>query len=122
MKSTIYVAAVCAAFVVTNVPLDTQAQQRQPEPPIEGPGCPRPGTKSPRTSQRAPVTFFNGQHREAHVYWVDFNGNSVFYSKINRGQSYQVNSFAGHVWVALNERGRCVSTFSVPASGGTLGL
>ncbi|AVO44437.1 hypothetical protein [Phreatobacter cathodiphilus] len=122
MKAYTVVLAFCAALIVSNVPSSTQAQQRQPEPPIAGPGCPRAGTKSPRSSQRVPVTFFNGQHREAHLYWVDFNGNSVFYAKINRGQQYQVNSFAGHVWVALNERGRCVSTFAVSPAGGTIGL
>lgn len=121
-KACVLAAAVGFAFIGSNLPSPVGAQQRQVEPPIEGPGCPRLGTRSPRSNQRASVNFFNGQHREAHIYWVDFNGSAVLYATLRRGQSYKVNSFVGHVWVILNESGRCVSNFPIAPGGGEISI
>jgi hypothetical protein len=108
-----------AALACLILAAPAHAQIGQPEPPIEGPGCPRAGTTSPRSSERATVTFSNAERPRLSLYWVDFNGSVVEYRQLRRGQSYTVDTFVRHVWVVLDNNGDCVSVLRVPPGGGT---
>lgn len=95
--------------------------QRDIMPPIEGPGCPRAGTKSPRSNVATSITFYNSgdpANGKIEVHWVDFNGNSVFYGHVAPRQRLNLNSWAGHVFAILNGRGNCIGVVKVP-NGGT---
>ena len=92
-------------------PKIVQPQARQVEPPSTGPGCPRQGTRSPRSNARAKVTFLNtNAGGTISINWIDFDGNWVNYASVARGRQFDSNSFVGHAWVVLDANGRCIGT------------
>ncbi|NKC31300.1 VHL beta domain-containing protein [Falsiroseomonas selenitidurans] len=94
--------------------------QRSVEPPITGRNCPRPGTRSPGSRQQIRTTFSNANDFQISLYWVDFQGNSVHYGNIRPRGSMTLQSYLGHVWVALDPRGRCLGHAAVPRGEPTL--
>ena len=94
--------------------------QRSVEPPITGPNCPPRRARSPGTQARAQTTFVNGNNFTISLYWVDFDGNSVHYGDIAPRRSLVLQSYVGHLWVALDRNGRCLGYSAVPAGQPTL--
>ncbi|MBY0299390.1 MAG: hypothetical protein K2X71_25680 [Methylobacterium sp.] len=128
MKLSIAALAICTMFAFTTAGAATGTDaagrivlaQRDVMPPIEGPGCPRQGTKSPRSSSAIPVTFYNSgdpANGTVEVHWVDFSGNSVLYGRVAPRQKLDLKSWAGHIFVVVNGRGRCINVITVPSSG-----
>jgi hypothetical protein len=74
----------------------------------DGPGCPHPGRHvSPRSSDRATVIFTNRADRAVNVYWLDFQGQPREYAALLPGQSYTINTFVGHLWIAKAQDRTC---------------
>lgn len=91
------------------------AQIGQPEPPFEGPGCPRDGTVSPQSSARATLTIHNPSRRKMFLYWVDFDGSSVLYAEMQGKTKYTINTFVGHVWIMAGPSGStCETVIKIP--------
>jgi len=109
MMKSIAVGAAALALLVFAGP--SSAQIGPPEPPLEGPGCPRVGTTSPRTSERTTMTINNPNRRNYTVYWIDFGGSPVPYAEMQGRTRYTVNTFVGHVWVLVGANGRCLTVF-----------
>jgi hypothetical protein len=65
--------------------------------------------KSENSDTPTNIRFTNATCQTISLYWLDFEGNRVFYGDIPAGQSYVQNTFLTHPWV-------------VTSAGGDLGL
>ncbi|KAL8565932.1 hypothetical protein ACOMHN_036359 [Nucella lapillus] len=58
-------------------------------------------TKSIRSNQRVRATFRNISERKADLYWVDFSGKLVQYSRdLGPGEESRISTYVTHPWVA----------------------
>ncbi len=53
------------------------------------------------------ITFDNQSGVPLKVYWLDYDGNRVFYNALEPGQSYDQPTWLTHPWVGLDSDGRC---------------
>lgn len=73
------------------------------------PSCPVFGqVRSPASQQPATIRFTNRADRALNVYWLDFDGQPQEYAGLMPGESTQIDSYAGHLWVARDFAGSCV--------------
>ena len=77
---------------------DTSRQTLQP---FEG---------GPRASQRTgddtTVTFINRTAGEVELFWLDPDGKRQSYGRLRPGQEYEQHTYAGHVWLVVDDQGR----------------
>ena len=60
----------------------------------------------------------NGSGAVRDLYWLDYNGRRVFYSRLAPGQDVTQQTYATHPWVVTDSNGRCVSIFiATPREG-----
>ena len=68
------------------------------------------------------LVFANHTHGSVSIYWLDFNGDRVWYNTLAPGESYSQQTFVTHPWVIVDADGRCLDqlvateagTFEVP--------
>lgn len=95
------------------------AQQPRPAAqPAQGLGCPRPGTvRSQNSNQAATIQFVNNSFRPLKIYWLDFQGQRVFYRDLRHGQSYMQPTYFTHPWIAVDPNGSCFTPFRATTAG-----
>ncbi len=69
-----------------------------------------PALQEPRKSQgqgeETWVQFVNHASSDVRLFWVDSEGTRKLYATIARGETHRQHTFAGHAWVAVNDKGR----------------
>jgi dipeptidyl-peptidase 4 len=68
-------------------------------------------TASRRTGPETSLTFINRTQAEVELFWLNTTGERQSYGKLAAGAQREQHTFAGHVWLAVNERGRTVAGF-----------
>lgn len=73
-----------------------------------GDDCPAFGDYvSPASDVPAHVRFYNASDIAVSLYWIDFDGQIVEYAGTLPGESYEVDSYVGHYWLAKDFDGTC---------------
>lgn len=95
-----------------------------PQPPMEddaqkmGAGCPAWGAiRSLPAEAGIPARFINRSDRALNIYWVDYNGMMVEYAGLLPGESFDVNTYVGHYWLAKDFQATCHGGVLAPLSG-----
>jgi hypothetical protein len=65
--------------------------------------------KSPPGVRASKVSFRNSSKDQRRVYWINGNGTRQFFSDVSPGQTYDVSTFAAHIWVVTDSAEKCVS-------------
>lgn len=68
---------------------------------------------SPPSAEKVRVVFINHSRNTRSLYWLDFEGHRKLYTRLKPGETYDVDSFVGHLWVFLDNRNRCVRGYAV---------
>lgn len=83
-----------------------------------GAACPAVGeVRSGGNTTPAQVTFQNAADMAISIYWLDFNGTPVEYAGLLPGDSYSVDTWTEHYWLAKDFDGTCHGGVIVPAPG-----
>jgi hypothetical protein len=45
--------------------------------------------------------------------WLGFDGRPVEYKNIDKGQSYTVDTYAGHIWMFTDGPGNCIELYTI---------
>lgn len=64
--------------------------------------------KSLRYDQALSMTFENRSSFERDLYWLNYTGKRVIYTKLAPGSTYSVNTFVTHPWVITDSSGTCL--------------
>ena len=78
---------------------------------------PPPASRSDSTPTFSPIV--NTGASPIVIRWIDFEGAEKSYGIVSPGQKYVQQSFRTHVWIARDERSRCLSVFVSEAAGAT---
>lgn len=96
-------------------------------PPVEddaqkmGAGCPVWGSvRSLPAEAGIPARFINRADRALTIYWVDYNGMMVEYAALLPGESFDVNTYVGHLWLAKDVEATCHGGVLSPLSGASI--
>ena len=73
---------------------------------------------SRRTGSDTSLTFINRTQGEVELFWLNTEGERQSYGKLAAGAQREQHTFAGHVWLAVNERGRTVAAFEAAEKAG----
>ncbi|MCB9892324.1 MAG: prolyl oligopeptidase family serine peptidase [Planctomycetes bacterium] len=65
------------------------------------------------------LTFVNASKQPVEVFWLDENGGRRSYGKIAAGERRAQHTFAGHVWLVLEEGGRELGGYMASSQGST---
>jgi von Hippel-Lindau disease tumor supressor len=65
--------------------------------------------KSPPGKVATEISFHNKSAEPRRLYWIDGNGKRKFFGAVAPGQTSQMSTFAGHVWVVTNTAEQCLS-------------
>lgn len=83
-----------------------------------GKDCPELGEwRSGGNTTPAHVTFTNKADLAVSVYWLDFEGKPVEYAGLLPGESYAVDTWTDHYWLAKDFDGTCHGGVIIPAPG-----
>jgi dipeptidyl aminopeptidase/acylaminoacyl peptidase len=85
-------------------------------PPAEAPRASR------RTGPETSLTFVNRTQGEVELFWLNAEGERQSYGKLNAGAERDQHTFAGHVWLATDARGRTISVFQAEEKAGTAAI
>jgi dipeptidyl aminopeptidase/acylaminoacyl peptidase len=66
---------------------------------------------SRRTGSETSLNFLNRTEGEVELFWLDTGGERRSYGKLAPGAQREQHTFDGHIWLAVNERGRTVAAF-----------
>jgi dipeptidyl aminopeptidase/acylaminoacyl peptidase len=72
------------------------------------PGRARP---SRRTGAETAITFVNKTGADAVLFWIDSDGERRQYATIRPGDEHRQHTFAGHVWLAADGKGKELGVF-----------
>ena len=75
-------------------------------------------TASRRTGPETSLTFVNRTQSDVELFWLDTGGQRQSYGKLSAGERRDQHTFAGHVWLAVSERGRTIAAFEATEKGG----
>lgn len=96
------------------VPPRAAAAKPKPVAPVEsdaarmGRGCPAFGELASFPSEApATATFINGADQAVSIYWIDFDGQIQEYAGLLPGESWSVDSYVGHLWLAKDFDATC---------------
>ena len=64
----------------------------------------------------------NTAHEERDLYWLNYDGFRVFYSRLAPGQQTTQQTYATHPWVVTTSTGQCVTIFIATRRDGALDL
>jgi dipeptidyl aminopeptidase/acylaminoacyl peptidase len=73
---------------------------------------------SRRTGADTSLTFINRTQGEVELFWLNTEGERQSYGKLAAGAQREQHTFAGHVWLAVNERGRTIAAFEAAEKAG----
>ncbi len=73
---------------------------------------------SRRTGPGTSITFINRTRDEVELFWLNTEGARQSYGKLAAGAQREQHTFAAHVWLAVNERGRTVAAFEATEKAG----
>lgn len=83
-----------------------------------GAGCPALGEfASPPSDNPAHAVFVNNSDVAVTIYWIDFDGQIQEYAGTLPGESWEVETWAGHYWLAKDFDGTCHGGTMVTAAG-----
>jgi dipeptidyl aminopeptidase/acylaminoacyl peptidase len=86
------------------------------------PGPPLPALSPPRrtrhTGEETQLTFVNRSRQTLEILWIDPDGERRSYGKVPAGQQHSQHTYAGHVWLVADARGRAVAAFEAVEQGG----
>ncbi len=71
------------------------------------------GTSSPPSAEQVHVVFENESSSTRLLYWLDFEGHRKLYTTLRSHETYEVDSYVGHVWLFTDSRHRCLGAFVV---------
>lgn len=60
--------------------------------------------KSVNSTTPAKVTFDNNYDGDIRIYWVDLKGEAQLKRILQRGETYQENTYVGHVWRMMDDK------------------
>jgi len=63
------------------------------------------------------LVFANHTRGSVSIYWLDFNGERVWYNTLAPGESYSQQTFVTHPWVIVDSDGRCLDHLVATRSG-----
>jgi len=66
---------------------------------------------SRRTGAETSLNFVNRTRDEVELFWLDTGGERRSYGKLRPGEQREQHTFAGHVWLAVNDEGRTIAAF-----------
>jgi dipeptidyl-peptidase 4 len=66
---------------------------------------------SRRTGEETSITFLNRTRDEAITYWMTEEGERRRYATVKAGEQFQQHTFAGHVWLAADAKGKTLGVF-----------
>jgi len=75
---------------------------------------------STRTGPETTVTFVNRTQAEVELFWLDAEGQRRSYGKLLAGGEREQHTFAGHVWLVVDEKGRPLGVFVAPEDPATV--
>lgn len=78
-----------------------------------------PALPSKSESSPTAITVVNTGPTTIFIRWIDFEGGEASYTTLSPGQSYVQPSFRTYVWIARDQRSRCLSTFVSEAASET---
>jgi len=78
-----------------------------------------PAPPSRSESATTAITIVNTGPTTVFIRWIDFEGGETSYATLAPGQSYVQPSFRTHVWIARDQRSRCLSAFVSKIAGET---
>ena len=66
---------------------------------------------SRRTGPETSLSFHNRSAGRVELFWLDPDGNRRSYGTLGAGESREMHTFAGHVWLVVDELGRSLAAF-----------
>jgi len=63
------------------------------------------------TGGRVNITFANQSGGEVELFWLDTQGNRKSYGKLAANAQRMMSTYAGHVWLAVNQSGKSLGQF-----------
>ena len=70
-----------------------------------------PGLKSIRSSIKLQVILNNQRAETIQYYWVNYNGNHVFYGSVSPGGSATLLTYGTHPWLITKTNGDLITYF-----------
>ena len=67
--------------------------------------------RSGLSSESLSLKIRNRTNDTLSFYWLDFEGNRVFYGTFSHGEKFSINTFSGHAWLIEDSKGRCRDVF-----------
>jgi hypothetical protein len=62
------------------------------------------GTKSTSGDVETTIKFVNKSKQTIKVYWLDYDGDRVFYNTLEDGESYEQQTYVTHPWLITDEK------------------
>ncbi len=75
-------------------------------------------TKSPGSATRVQLTIRNDTDKTLRCQWIDFEGGRRDYGHVDPGRKSLQNTFAGHLWVLVDENGKAIACCAAPEKDG----
>jgi VHL beta domain len=57
------------------------------------------------------VKFTNRSKSTRNIYWINYEGERVFYQKLRPGRSYTQQTYVTHPWVSTSNSGKCTGMY-----------
>jgi dipeptidyl aminopeptidase/acylaminoacyl peptidase len=71
-----------------------------------------------RTGEETTITFVNRTQGDVTAYWMMPEGERRRYATVQAGEQFQQHTYAGHVWLVTDSRGRTLGVFEAVEGGG----
>lgn len=73
---------------------------------------------SPITSDESSIRFINQTPVDLRIEWLDYEGKRKHYTTLKPNAEHDQHTFAGHVWVAVDAKGKFFGIYEAGASAG----
>jgi dipeptidyl aminopeptidase/acylaminoacyl peptidase len=71
-----------------------------------------------QNGEQTTITFTNHTDGPVELFWISTEGERVSYGTLAPGEKREQNTYAGHVWLIRNARGRTIAIFEAAEGGG----
>jgi hypothetical protein len=97
-------AAIAASCLVFHAAAEAQTRWMQT--------CPAAGNiRSVDSKSRAIVNFSNNSGKTLDIVWLDYDGKRKTYRTLKNGEVYEQQTFVGHPWLIVDQRGACLGVY-----------
>jgi dipeptidyl aminopeptidase/acylaminoacyl peptidase len=96
----------------------TLTEPTEPEQPRAAPANGDRPRASTRTGPETRLTFHNQTQAEVELFWLDPSGRRRSYGRLRAGEQRDQHTYAGHVWLIVNERGEELAVFEAEEQPG----